>query len=129
MAEAEKDLCLLVQVESCEALGNLDEIIAVEGVDGVFIGPADLSASMGHPDDAGHPEVQNAIEHCIRRVRESGKAAGTLAVDPVAARKCIEWGASFVAVAVDTMVYAQALDAALAPFKKLAGEQVKKTSY
>ncbi len=117
MAHAEEDICLLVQVESREALNNLDEIIAVDGVDGVFIGPADLSASMGHPDDAGHPEVQEAIEHCIRRVRETGKAAGTLAVDPDMARKCMDWGAVFVAVAVDTMVYIQALDEALAQFK------------
>lgn len=117
MAEAEKELCLLVQVESAKALENLDEIIGVEGVDGVFVGPADLSASMGHPDNAGHPEVQAAIERCIRRTCELGKAAGTLAVDREMAKKCIAWGASFVAVAVDTMLFVDALDAALAPFK------------
>lgn len=125
MAKAEKNLCLLVQVESREALDNLDEIIDVDGVDGVFIGPADLSASMGHPDDAGHPEVQTAIKDCIRRVHEKGKAAGTLAVNTDMARKCMNWGASFVAVAVDTMVYIEAIDAALAPFKKAAGEAKK----
>jgi len=129
MAKAEEELCLLVQVESREALDNLDAIIAVEGVDGVFIGPADLSASMGYPDDAGHPEVQEAIERCIRRIREMGKAAGTLAVDPAMARKRIEWGASFVAVAVDTMAYIEAIDAALAPFKALVGAPEKKKSY
>ncbi len=127
MVTAKEDLCLLVQVESREALDNLDEIIAVDGVDGVFIGPADLSASMGHPDDAGHPEVQAAIEHCIRRVREMGKAAGTLAVDPDMARKCIDWGAVFVAVAVDTMAYIQAIDDALTPFKDMTGSPEKKS--
>lgn len=127
MAHADEDLCLLVQVESREALDNLDEILAVDGVDGVFIGPADLSASMGHPDDAGHPEVEAAIEHCIRRAKEVGKAAGTLAVDPDVARKCIDWGAVFVAVAVDTMVYVQALDSALAPFKELRGTPMRKS--
>lgn len=129
MAKAEEELCLLVQVESREALDNLDAIIAVEGVDGVFIGPADLSASMGHPDDAGHPEVQEAIERSIRRIREMGKAAGTLAVDPAMARKCIAWGAAFVAVAVDTMAYIEAIDAALTPFKDLVGAPEKKKSY
>ncbi|WP_035075834.1 2-keto-3-deoxy-L-rhamnonate aldolase [Maridesulfovibrio zosterae] len=129
MAHAEENLCLLVQAESCEALENLDEILDVDGVDGVFIGPADLSASMGHPDDAGHPEVQAAIEHCIRRIREKGKAAGTLAVDPDMAHKCIEWGATFVAVAVDTMAYIDAIDAALVPFKGAGIGSEKKKSY
>lgn len=119
MAKAEEDLCLLVQVESCEALKNMDEILAVDGIDGVFIGPADLSASMGHPDDANHPEVLETIERCIRRIRERGKAAGFLAVDKDMALKCIEWGANFVAVAVDTMAYIDAIDAALVPFKGL----------
>ena len=129
MAKAEEDLCLLVQVESCEALKNLDEILAVDGIDGVFIGPADLSASMGHPDDAGHPEVLETIESCIRRIREQGKAAGFLAVDKDMALKCIEWGANFVAVAVDTMAYIDAIDAALVPFKGLSKGSEKKKSY
>ncbi len=129
MAKAEEDLCLLVQVESCEALKNLDEILAVDGIDGVFIGPADLSASMGHPDDAGHPEVLKTIESCIRRIREQGKAAGFLAVDKDMALKCIEWGANFVAVAVDTMAYIDAIDAALVPFKGLSKGSEKKKSY
>jgi 2-dehydro-3-deoxy-L-rhamnonate aldolase len=129
MAKAEAELCLLVQVESREALGNLDEIMAVEGVDGVFIGPADLSASMGHPDDAGHPEVQAAIEDCLKRIRAAGKAAGTLCTDPVAARKCIEWGANYVAVAVDTVSYVEALDAALEPFKPGCAEAARKQGY
>lgn len=129
MAEAEKDLCVLVQVESREALANLDEIIEVDGVDGVFIGPADLSASMGHPDDASHPEVLETIERCIRRIREKGKAAGFLAADPDMAKQCIEWGATFVAVAVDTMLFVEALDSRLALFKDDVVAVPKKGSY
>ena len=129
MAQAEENLCLLVQVESRKALENLDEIIDVEGVDGVFIGPADLSASLGHPDDAGHPEVTAIIERTIRRIREKGKAPGILAVDPVMARKCVEWGATFVAVAVDTMLFIDAMDNALATYKNLSGTTGKKNSY
>lgn len=119
MHEAEKELCLLVQAESREALDNLDEILTVEGVDGVFIGPADLSASLGHPDDAAHPEVMAAVEKAIKKIRKAGKAPGFLAVDPVTARKSIEWGALFVAVAVDTMCYCKAVDDALMPLADL----------
>lgn len=129
MAQAEENLCLLVQVESRKALENLDEIIDVEGVDGVFIGPADLSASLGHPDDAGHPEVTAIIERTIRRIREKGKAPGILAVDPVMARKCVEWGATFVAVAVDTMLFIDAMDNALTTYKNISGTADKKNSY
>ena len=123
MKNAEKDLCLLVQVESKTGLENLDEIAQVDGVDGVFIGPADLSASLGYPDNAGHPEMQAIIERSIRRIVELGKAAGFLAVDPVMAQNSIAWGATFVAVAVDTMLYTQAMDANLAQFRQK--EQVK----
>ncbi|MBD4543693.1 2-keto-3-deoxy-L-rhamnonate aldolase, partial [Xanthomonas citri pv. citri] len=69
MAEANDELCLLIQVESRTALENLDAILEVDGIDGVFIGPADLSASLGYPDDAGHPDVQRVIEQSIRRIR------------------------------------------------------------
>ncbi|WP_058912801.1 2-keto-3-deoxy-L-rhamnonate aldolase [Entomohabitans teleogrylli] len=117
MARANEELCLLIQVESKTALENLDQILEVEGIDGVFIGPADLSASLGYPDNAGHPEVQRIIEQSIRRIRAAGKAAGFLAVDPQMARRSLEWGANFVAVGVDTMLYTEALDARLALFK------------
>lgn len=73
MAEANDELCLLIQVESRTALENLDAILEVDGIDGVFIGPADLSASLGYPDDAGHPDVQRVIEQSIRRIRAAGK--------------------------------------------------------
>jgi 2-dehydro-3-deoxy-L-rhamnonate aldolase len=92
MAEANDELCLLIQVESRTALENLDAILEVDGIDGVFIGPADLSASLGYPDDAGHPDVQRVIEQSIRRIRAAGKAAGFLAVDPAMAEKCLAWG-------------------------------------
>ena len=117
MAQVNDSLCLLVQVESKTALDNLDEILDVEGIDGVFIGPADLSASLGYPDNAGHPEVQRIIETSIRRIRAAGKAAGFLAVAPDMAQQCLAWGANFVAVGVDTMLYSDAVDQRLAMFK------------
>lgn len=129
MAQANESLCLLVQVESKTALDNLDEILDVDGIDGVFIGPADLSASLGYPDNAGHPEVQRIIEASIKRIRGAGKAAGFLAVDPAMAQKCLEWGANFVAVGVDTMLYTEALDSRLAMFKSVPTGKMVKNSY
>lgn len=105
---ANDDVCLLVQVESATALDNLERICAVEGVDGVFIGPADLAASMGHRGKPAHPEVQGAIESAIKTIVASGKAAGTLTGDIGLARRYLELGARFVAVGIDVTLLAQA---------------------
>ncbi|MBN2979222.1 4-hydroxy-2-oxoheptanedioate aldolase [Pseudomonas lactucae] len=115
--KADEQMCLLVQIENREGLANLDAIAAVEGVDGVFIGPADLSASMGHRGNPGHPEVQAAIEDAIARIRQAGKAAGILSADPALARRYIELGAAFVAVGVDTTVLMRGLQSLAAAFK------------
>lgn len=114
---ADEQMCLLVQIENLEGLANLDEIAAVEGVDGVFIGPADLSASMGHRGNPGHPEVQAAIEDAIGRIVQSGKAAGILSADEGLARRYIELGATFVAVGVDTTVLMRGLQTLAGKFK------------
>lgn len=105
---ANDEVCLLVQAESTLALKNLEELCAVEGVDGVFIGPADLAASMGHRGHADHPAVQAAIDDAMRCIVASGKAAGTLTSDPALARKYLALGARFVAVGIDVTLLAQA---------------------
>ena len=105
---ANEDACLLLQAESVAALDNLERICAVDGVHGVFIGPADLAASMGHRGRPDHPDVQQAIEKAIRTIVASGKAAGTLTGDPKLARRYLEIGASFVAVGIDVVLLAQA---------------------
>lgn len=105
---ADDEVCLLVQAETATALGNLEAICDVDGIDGVFIGPADLSASLGHRGQPGHPEVQQAIEDAIRRIVASGKAAGILMSDPKLARRYLELGATFVATGVDVLLYAAA---------------------
>ncbi|AOY95265.1 2,4-dihydroxyhept-2-ene-1,7-dioic acid aldolase [Cupriavidus sp. USMAA2-4] len=105
---ADAEACLLVQAETRQALDNLEAICAVDGVDGVFIGPADLSASLGHRGNPGHPEVQAAIEDAIRRIVASGKAAGTLTPDPVLARRYLALGCTFVAVGLDVRLLASA---------------------
>ncbi len=114
---ANEQMCLLVQIENPEGLANLDAIAAVEGVDGVFIGPADLSAAMGHRGNPGHPEVQAAIEDAIGRIQRAGKAAGILSADETLARRYIELGAAFVAVGVDTTVLMRGLQTLASTFK------------
>jgi 4-hydroxy-2-oxoheptanedioate aldolase len=105
---ANDEICLLLQVETGTGLGNLDAIASVEGVDGVFLGAADLSASLGHLGQPRHPEVVAAMEKAIKLIRAKGKAAGVLATDETVARSFLALGANFVAVGVDTMVLAQA---------------------
>lgn len=115
--KADEQMCLLVQIENLDGLAKLDEIVAVEGVDGVFIGPADLSAAMGHRGNPGHPDVQAAIEDAIVRIGKAGKAAGILCADQKLARRYIELGARFVAVGVDTTVLMRGLQTLAAAFK------------
>lgn len=120
LAEADEQMCLLVQVESLKGLENLDAIAAVDGVDGVFIGPADLSAAMGHRGNPGHPDVQAAIEGAIARIRKAGKAAGILSADEKLARRYLELGCAFVAVGVDTSLLMRSLKALASNFKGTA---------
>lgn len=105
---ADGEICLLLQAESATALRNLEAICAVDGVDGVFIGPADLAASMGHRGQPGHPDVQAAIDGAIRTIVASGKAAGTLTSDAALARHYLEIGCTFVATGIDVLLYANA---------------------
>jgi 4-hydroxy-2-oxoheptanedioate aldolase len=99
---ADAEVCLVVQVETRQGLENLDAILAVDGVDAVFIGPADLAASLGHLGEAGHPEVRAAIEDALRRIAATGKAAGVFVTDPALATHYRNCGASFIAVGGDT---------------------------
>ncbi len=103
-ADVERELCVLIQVESVNALRQLDEILAVDGVDGVFVGPADLAASMGLLGQLFHPDVTSAVEETLRRIRASGKAAGTLVVNRALAKRFEEKGANFIALGVDTLL-------------------------
>lgn len=115
--EANAQVCLLVQVETQAALDNLDAIAAVDGVDGVFIGPSDLSASMGHVGNPAHPDVQAAITDAITRINKAGKAAGILTPDEATAHKYLTLGATFVAVGLDTQLLVRATSALAVAFK------------
>jgi len=114
---ADREICLLVQVETRTALAALEAIAAVEGVDGVFIGPSDLSASFGHIGNPQHPEVQNALEQAARRLKVLGKPAGILTLSEEEARRYIGWGYCFVAVGSDTGLLGRGADALAAKFK------------
>lgn len=101
-AQADAQACLIVQVESRQALENLDAIAQVEGVDGVFLGPSDLAASLGHLGKPGHPEVKQAIESALQAIRRHGKAAGVFCADPALVEPYRASGASFMALGADT---------------------------
>lgn len=108
LSVANDEVCLLLQAETATALQNLEAICAVDGVHGIFIGPADLAASMGHRGNLGHPEVQAAIAGAMQTIIASGKAAGTLTSDPALAQRYLDLGCSFVAVGVDVLLFVNA---------------------
>lgn len=114
---ANEEVCLLLQVESRAGLTALDEIASTEGVDGVFIGPADLAADMGYLGKPGAPEVQAEVENALRRIQSHGKAAGILIGDLSLAKRYVEIGATFVAIGNDVTLLANATSKLLADFK------------
>jgi 4-hydroxy-2-oxoheptanedioate aldolase len=114
---AHEEICLLVQLETQRALDELEAICAVEGVDGVFIGPADLHASLGHTGEIANPEVKPLIDDAIRRIRKCGKAPGILTPSETDARHWLECGALFVAVGADVGILARGAEALAAKFK------------
>ncbi|MEM7094618.1 MAG: aldolase/citrate lyase family protein [Actinomycetota bacterium] len=105
--EVDREMCVLVQVETIRGVANLREIAMTDGVDGVFIGPSDLGAALGHLGDASNPEVVESVCESIAAVRAFGKRAGVLSVNPVLARRFRDAGATFVAVGVDTQLLAK----------------------
>lgn len=111
---ANAQTCLLVQVETRAGLAALDAICAVEGVDGVFIGPADLSADLGYPGQFDHPAVLSAIDDAITRIAAHGKAPGILVGGAVPARHYISLGAQFVAIGHDVGLLRESARALLA---------------
>lgn len=104
---ADAQVCLLLQVETRAGIANLDDILAVEGVDGVFIGPSDLSTDMGHQGNSAHPEVRAVIAGAISRIKAAGKAPGILGVTEEATQAYFDMGAQFLAVGIDVLLLAQ----------------------
>ncbi|MEM7632706.1 MAG: HpcH/HpaI aldolase/citrate lyase family protein [Pseudomonadota bacterium] len=117
---ADDQICLLIQVENRAGIANLDDILAVDGIDGVFIGPADLSADMGHMGQLTHPEVQATIKDAFQRIEAAGKAPGVLATTPEMTQDMLDWGARFVATGLDLLILARALRDLAAKWKNAA---------
>lgn len=113
---AAEELCVLVQVETKRGLENLDAIATTQGVDGVFIGPGDLSAALGYLGQQKHPDVVGIIEGVIRRIRELGNAPGILTSDEALARRYIDAGSLFTAVGSDIGILTRSADALAAKF-------------
>lgn len=113
----EAELCILVQIETKQGLDNLDEIVAVDGVDGVFIGPGDLSAGLGYLGQTSHPDVRKIIEDAIKRIRDAGKAPGVLTAIEEEARAYIDAGCLFTAVGSDSGLLARGSEKIARAFK------------
>jgi 4-hydroxy-2-oxoheptanedioate aldolase len=116
--KANDEICVIVQVETQAGIDNIEEIVQVEGLDGVFIGPSDLSAAMGHIGNPGHPDVVAAVERGFAVITAADKAAGVLAVTPELVEKYQQAGAKFIGVGVDAALLANAT-------KQLASQYIK----
>jgi 4-hydroxy-2-oxoheptanedioate aldolase len=114
---AHEEICLLVQLETQRALDNVEAICALEGIDGVFIGPADLHASLGHAGEIANPRVKPLIDDAIRRIRKCGRAPGILTPSEPDARHWLDCGAQFVAVGADVGILARGAESLAARFK------------
>ena len=108
---ADAQTCLLVQVENRKGIAALDDILAVEGIDGVFIGPADLAADMGHMGNPLHADVQSVIMDALRRIRAAGKAPGILSTNDKMTHEALDAGAQFVAVGADVLLLSHSAQA------------------
>ena len=115
---AGEEICVLVQVETQAGLDAIDAICGIEGIDGVFIGPADLHASLGHTGEIANPKVKPLIDEALRGIRKNGKAPGILTPSEEDARRWLDCGALFVAVGADVGILARGADALAAKFKK-----------
>jgi 2-dehydro-3-deoxyglucarate aldolase len=115
-----ESIAVMVQIESARGLAAVDSIAAVDGVDGIFVGPSDLAAALGHLGNAAHPEVQQAIHHLFDRAQAHGKASGILAPVDADARRYLEWGADFVAVGSDLGLFRAATQALREKFALVA---------
>ena len=114
---AHEEICLLVQVETQGALDNIEAICAVDGVDGVFVGPADLHASLGYTGEIANPKVKPMIDEALKRIRKAGKAPGILTPNEADARHWLGCGALFVAVGADVGILARGAEALADKFK------------
>ncbi|WP_415855698.1 HpcH/HpaI aldolase family protein [Sinomonas sp. G460-2] len=120
LARADETISLTVQIETAEAVANVEEILAVGGVDAVFIGPSDLAASMGHLGQQEHPEVISAVERCLAAAQAASKPAGVNAFVEATARRYLDAGARFVLVGADVSILARSSEELAARFGRVS---------
>ncbi len=120
---AHKELCVILQVETCAAIDQIEEIAKVDGVDAIFVGPADLAASMGHLGNFDHPDVQAKIAEAAKRIKKAGKPAGILSFNPERAKDYIKMGYTFVAVGSDQSLLMSAANGLSANFEKIRSKK------
>lgn len=121
IGEANAQSCVLVQVESRGGLDNLDAILAVPGLGGIVVGPADLSASLGFVGQPNHPEAVKAIERIVRATQAAGLPVGTIATDSKTIEAYLQIGMNFLAVASDVSLFVRALDETLSKWRPRFG--------
>lgn len=129
LTTANEEICLLVQIETMKGLAAIEDIAAIEGVDGLFVGPSDLAADMGHLGNPGHPDVRAAVDDGLNRIKASGKASGTLATTPDLADAVLALGTDFVAVGTDVSLLMRGGAEILRRFKPEGGETGKGSGY
>lgn len=117
-AQADAEICLILQVETVLAMTRLESIAGVDGVDAIFIGPADLAASMGHRGQPNHPEVRKAVLSAIARLKAMDVPAGLLTQEADFVAQAIDAGARFVATAVDMSLLVRSADETAARFRR-----------
>mmetsp|Transcript_30631 Transcript_30631/g.55957 ORF Transcript_30631/g.55957 Transcript_30631/m.55957 type:complete len:285 (+) Transcript_30631:69-923(+) len=120
--EAAGQICVIVQIETAQAVENIEAIAAVDGVDALFVGPSDLAASLGHIGNPGHPDVRNKIDEAFRRIVATGKASGFLSADHESCKRVLKLGCTFVAVGSDMQMLSKAATTAAADFNKFSAE-------
>lgn len=108
LQQANREVCVIAQIESPEAVRNIPTIAAVEGVDALFIGPSDLSAAMGHVGEPTHEDVESTIREAIAAIHAAGRPAGILSYDPETARRYLGHGADMIAVGSDGVLLMRA---------------------
>lgn len=120
-SKAAEQICVIVQIETALGLENLEEIASVDGVDALFVGPADLHAALGHVGETTHPQVVSLIDRAISRIAEAGKAPGVFAPIEDYARRWIDLGALIVSVGSDIGVLARGTENLLHRFRGQPG--------
>lgn len=126
---ADEEICVLVQIETRAAMARLEEICAVEGVDGIFIGPSDLSADMGRLGDIMHPDVQQALADGARRCLAAGKPVGIIAANDQLAKNCVDWDYTYIALGTDLSMMLGRAKALLSQFGGAASAPAKPSGY